>query len=390
MRLFLLLSTVFLLAAPAQAAERLLFAGARSGASELYSANPDGSDLRRLTVHTAVDRDARWSPDSARVVFVSERSGAGDVYVMNADGTSLARLTAHPARDSTPAWTPDGSIVFTRSGGIWHVRADGTGEARLRGWTGSAGQLDVSRTGRVVFAGKVKSRWSLWTMGLGRGGATRLGALPGPATAVRWSPDTSRVAFVAQGDVHIVGANGRGLRQLTKRRTATGVAWSPDGSRLVVAMQRGGAGTRLVSVAAAGGDERELPALAAPIDDDFADGAIDPELWQVRALGTGAVAAEVDGRLEITLPSDGVPGDLQLARRHWSRRARSSATTTSRLNSSCSSGRRRAAPKSPSWVSPTRARASSGRACRGASSTSRGFPRSAFRPGRATRAAACA
>ena len=40
-----------------------------------------------------------WSPDGTQIAFMSNRDGNPEIYVMNSDGTDLRRLTNHPAID---------------------------------------------------------------------------------------------------------------------------------------------------------------------------------------------------------------------------------------------------------------------------------------------------
>ncbi len=76
-----------------------------------------------------------YSPDGKRIAFMSSRDGNPEIYVMNADGTRVIRLTDHPANDVTPTWSPAGTeIAFTsdRAGTpqIYIMNAAGTGGAR--------------------------------------------------------------------------------------------------------------------------------------------------------------------------------------------------------------------------------------------------------------------
>jgi TolB protein len=77
-----------------------------------------------------------FSPDGTRIAFTSNRDGNSEIYVMNRDGSGLRRLTTHPAIDSTPTWSPSGAqVAFTsdRTGApqIWVVGADGLNLRRL-------------------------------------------------------------------------------------------------------------------------------------------------------------------------------------------------------------------------------------------------------------------
>jgi dipeptidyl aminopeptidase/acylaminoacyl peptidase len=49
-----------------------------------------------------------------------------------------------------------------------------------------------------------------------------------PATAA-WSPDGKQLAIDAAGTIFVIGADGRGYRQLAREETQGTVSWSPDG-----------------------------------------------------------------------------------------------------------------------------------------------------------------
>ncbi|WKN48991.1 serine hydrolase [Nocardioides sp. Arc9.136] len=75
----------------------------------------------------------------------------------------------------------------------------------------------------------------LWLVGTAGGDARPLTA--GPAdTAPSWSPDGSRIAFVRDGQVHVLAATGGEPRQVGHLPcgVAGTPAWSPDGTRLLV------------------------------------------------------------------------------------------------------------------------------------------------------------
>src|SRR5437667_8872697 len=53
---------------------------------DIWSASENGSELRRLTDHTARDVYPRFSPDGAWIAFSSNRDGNHNVYVVAASG----------------------------------------------------------------------------------------------------------------------------------------------------------------------------------------------------------------------------------------------------------------------------------------------------------------
>lgn len=78
---------------------QIAFMSWRTGTSEIFCMDADGSNQRRLT-HTPVGDviDPRWSPDGLRIVFVHvprgvQPGGPKAIYVMNADGANIKRLS---------------------------------------------------------------------------------------------------------------------------------------------------------------------------------------------------------------------------------------------------------------------------------------------------------
>ena len=77
-----------------------------------------------------------YSPDGRQVAYNSNRDGNPELYISNVDGTGLRRLTNHPSIDTSPTWSPQGhQIAFTsdRTGSpqIYVVGVDGTGLRRI-------------------------------------------------------------------------------------------------------------------------------------------------------------------------------------------------------------------------------------------------------------------
>jgi len=103
-------------------------------AGDLWIADRDGSDPRRLTSHPAEENTPMFSPDGRQIAFAAEYGGNTDVYVISTDGGNPKRLTWHPTGDTPVAWTPDGmAVAFVsdretdhgRSGQLYHVNVGG-------------------------------------------------------------------------------------------------------------------------------------------------------------------------------------------------------------------------------------------------------------------------
>ena len=100
---------------------RVFFTSTRDGNSEIYSARTDGSNVRRVTNHPAIDVSPACGP-GGRLAFVSTRHGSPQVFVMNSNGSGVRRVTFRGNHNQTPSWCMDAGqplIAFTgRSGGM--------------------------------------------------------------------------------------------------------------------------------------------------------------------------------------------------------------------------------------------------------------------------------
>jgi dipeptidyl aminopeptidase/acylaminoacyl peptidase len=70
----------------------------------------------------------------------------------------------------------------------------------------------------------------LWRIDTDGTGLRRLSSVPGPPPSARWSPDSSMIAFLSGGSVHVMPARGGAPRQVSKRTAVTDIAWHPGGA----------------------------------------------------------------------------------------------------------------------------------------------------------------
>ncbi len=84
-------------------------------AGDLWIANRDTSNVRRLTSDEGIESNPIFSPDGRLISFNAQYDGNTDVYIIPAEGGIPKRLTFHPDSDSVCDFTPDGSSVLFRS-----------------------------------------------------------------------------------------------------------------------------------------------------------------------------------------------------------------------------------------------------------------------------------
>lgn len=244
---------------------RVAFESGRSDELDIYSVEPGGGGLRRLTGRFAVDQGAAWNPSGTRIVFYRspDYDSAGDLWIMNSDGSHKRRLTSTPADDRDPAWSPNGRrIVFVRAHNgnvdLYSVRAsDGGGLRRLTSnpaadvapvWgevettSGSGGPA----VPRIAFTSFRSGNGDIYSM---KPDGSHLKRLTSGAnadlypdwSAPGWGPHPSKVVFfeerngsLASTEIHVMLFDGTHEHRLTRNSVADDyAAWSPDGRRIV-------------------------------------------------------------------------------------------------------------------------------------------------------------
>ncbi len=82
---------------------------------DIWTADENGQNIKRVTVNKARDVYPRFSPDGKWIAFSSERNGNLDVFVVPSTGGAAKQLTFHSADDTVQGWTPDGRAVLFAS-----------------------------------------------------------------------------------------------------------------------------------------------------------------------------------------------------------------------------------------------------------------------------------
>ena len=228
---------------------KIAWASARDANVEIYSANPDGTAVARLTTNPATDTDPAWSADGTRIAFTSTRAGNDDVFLMAADGSGETRLTSDPASDHNASWSPGGrNIVFvsTRGGDaeIWVMNEDGTGQAPLTQNESPDATPAWSPDGRqIAFRSERDGNSEIYVMNVDGRSQTRLTSDPGRDVSPNWSPDGQQIAFASDRngtfEIYAMDADGSSQRRLTTNlETDLDPAWSPNGKQIAFTTNR--------------------------------------------------------------------------------------------------------------------------------------------------------
>lgn len=178
-----------------------------------------------------------WSPDGTRICFTSNRDGNPELYVMNRDGSGVRRITNNPAIDTTPTWSPSGTqIAFTsdRAGTpqIYIVGADGLNLRRI-----STGESWADRPtwapapyNEIAYAGRTGPGFDIKVFDLASGTTRQITFGEGTNESPAYSPTGRHIAFTSTRagfeQIFTVARDGRNVRQVTRDGRNFTPAWS--------------------------------------------------------------------------------------------------------------------------------------------------------------------
>lgn len=90
---------------------RIAFSSSRSGDPEIWVAEANGANPRRVTYFTGPDVGPVWNPrTNAQLAWVSGRTGLPQIYTMDQDGANVQRMTDGGYAVS-PSWAPNGGFL---------------------------------------------------------------------------------------------------------------------------------------------------------------------------------------------------------------------------------------------------------------------------------------
>ena len=130
-----------------QGPESIAFESNRNGNSQIFTMNPDGSNVVQLTddPSSATDTLPSISPNGHTVVYQSDVSGTDQIWAINGDGTNPRQLTSDDS-NVQPTFSPDGKkIAFDSDRGgyfqLFVMNADGSGQTQVMTTDGARRRL---------------------------------------------------------------------------------------------------------------------------------------------------------------------------------------------------------------------------------------------------------
>ncbi|OFV96311.1 MAG: hypothetical protein A3H28_07775 [Acidobacteria bacterium RIFCSPLOWO2_02_FULL_61_28] len=196
---------------------------------DIFTANPDGTGLARLTTTPGYDAEATISRDGRKIVFTSVRDGDLELYTMDADGKNVKRLTREPGYDGGAFFSPDGKQIVYRA----HHPTD---------------PREIEDFRALLRQGLVRpSKLELFVMNADGTNQRQITSNGAANFAPFFHPDGKRIIFSSnvgdprgrEFDIYLINADGSGMERVTYEGGFDGFPmFTSDGKRLVFASNR--------------------------------------------------------------------------------------------------------------------------------------------------------
>ncbi len=135
---------------------RIAFTSWQTGRPQIFTVNPDGTELRNLNDVLAYNWAPTWSGDGSQLAFLTGRGGQEEIWTVPAGGGEEHRFSRSDGKDvARPDWSPDGTtIVFEKMvGNIPRLIAAPVADGGVR-------ELQVCQDGQLSLQPMGEPTWS--------------------------------------------------------------------------------------------------------------------------------------------------------------------------------------------------------------------------------------
>ena len=218
--------------------KRIAFESDRTGYSEIWACDIDGSNCGELTTLHGVAGAPRWSPDGRTIAFEFHTKEHGEIYLLEVGGGAPRLLATIPGSDNGgPSWSRDGKSLYfysDRGGGsfqIWKMQLNGGTPVQVtkNGGVFAAESMD----GRFIYFSKFEAP-GIWKMPIDGGEESRLLADQGGREWWNWALGRNGIYFLDDELKFFDFATGKRTRvYASEKPLVMGLAVSPDGKSIL-------------------------------------------------------------------------------------------------------------------------------------------------------------
>ena len=214
----------------------IAYSSYRTGVPDILISNIFAGTMENPTKGVGQNFLPMFSPDGTRLAFMSMRDGNSEIYVMNRDGSDIRRLTNNPAIDGSPTWSPTGTqIAFTseRTGTpqIYVMNVDGSGVRRISSESyADRATWSPAPYNEIAFSARTGPGFDIKILNIASGETRQITFGEGTNESPVWAPNGRHLAFMStrqgRSQIFTVDRDGKNLRQITRDGNNTTPHWS--------------------------------------------------------------------------------------------------------------------------------------------------------------------
>jgi len=179
----------------------LFYSSYKLGNPAVFSHNLSNGQRKTVAWYGGSNLSPAASPDGSKVAMILSKDGWTDLYVANADGSNLKRLTKSKEDESGPTWSPDGQWIcfaakINARRALCKVSASGGPVERIpTSGIPNPTEPDWSPDGQwIAFTSQTRG-FSICVVPAGGGPVTQLVTGEDPS----WSPNSRTLVFYRRG-----------------------------------------------------------------------------------------------------------------------------------------------------------------------------------------------
>ncbi len=174
--------------------KQIFYASTASGTAQIYSAQVNGQDFKRISHREAIEVEPKINPKNPSMMLFVAGPGHQQIYQMTSDGAGVERVTNGEGEASNPSWHPDGQhLAFS--------------------WT----------------SGIAKGDFNVFVMDIGSRQYVQLTHNEGRNENPNWGPDGRHLVFAStrsgKSQIYTMLADGSQVKQLTNQGTSRFPVW---------------------------------------------------------------------------------------------------------------------------------------------------------------------
>jgi len=222
---------------------KIAFISDKTGKREVWIADYDGKNPRKITSNGSINLSPQWSPDGKKILYTSYMKGSPILYAQDLASGAVEAVSDTEGLNIAGRWSPDGKkIALTLSGKtspeLYILELDSKNYIQLTSNYAIDTSPSFSPDGKkLAFVSDMGGNPNIYVIDLESKNLKRLTFGGKYNTEPAWSPDGKSIAFSRQDNgnfnIWVMRENGKEQTELTFEGDNKSPSWSADNRYIV-------------------------------------------------------------------------------------------------------------------------------------------------------------